>query len=63
MCRHISRPVLTDERVQTSAAGQVVPKLKTPCREEATHLGMSPLEFAQLTLEVPPGFRLPRVDG
>ena len=29
LCRHITRPALANERVQTNAAGQVVLKLKT----------------------------------
>jgi hypothetical protein len=43
--RYITRPALANERVQTNAAGQVVPKLKTPWRDGTTHLVMSPLEF------------------
>ena len=30
LCRYIARPALAKERVQWKAAGQVVPKLKTP---------------------------------
>ena len=30
LCRYITRPALSDERVQCNAAGQVVLKLKTP---------------------------------
>jgi hypothetical protein len=44
-------PAQADERVQTKAAGQVVPKRKTPLRDDITHLVMSPLEFMQLILE------------
>ena len=47
LCRHITRPALANERVQTNAAGQVVLKLKTPWRDGTTHLLMSPLEFIQ----------------
>jgi hypothetical protein len=37
-CRHITRPALSDERVQLNAAGQVELKLKTPWRDGTTHL-------------------------
>jgi hypothetical protein len=46
-CRCITHPALAKERVQTDAAGQVVLKLKTACRDGTTHLVMSPLEFMQ----------------
>jgi hypothetical protein len=48
LCRYITRPALSDERVQLNAAGQVELKLKTPWRDGTTHLVMSPLEFMQL---------------
>lgn len=47
LCRYITWPVLSDERVQLNAAGQVELKLKTPWRDGTTHLVMSPLEFMQ----------------
>jgi len=47
LCRYITRPALSDERVQCNAAGQVELKLKTPWRDGTTHLVMSPLEFMQ----------------
>src|SRR5215831_4443849 len=43
----LTRPALSDERVQLNAAGQVELKLKTPWRDGTTHLVMSPLEFMQ----------------
>jgi hypothetical protein len=45
LCRYITHPALSDERVQCNAAGQVELKLKTPWRDGTTHLVMSPLEF------------------
>ncbi|MFN5164124.1 MAG: transposase, partial [Pseudomonadota bacterium] len=33
LCRYITRPALSDERVQLNAAGQVELKLKTPWRD------------------------------
>ncbi|NUZ05903.1 transposase [Piscinibacter koreensis] len=47
LCRYITRPALSDERVQLNAEGQVELKLKTPWRDGTTHLVMSPLEFMQ----------------
>ena len=47
LCRYITSPTLSDERVQPNAAGQVELKLKTPWRNGTTHLVMSPLEFLQ----------------
>jgi hypothetical protein len=47
LCRCITRPALSDERVQLNAAGQVALKLKAPWRDGTTHLVMSPPEFMQ----------------
>ena len=47
LCHYITRPALSDERVQLNAAGQVELKLNTPWRDGTTHLVMSPLEFMQ----------------
>ena len=65
LCRYITRPALSDERVQLNAAGQVELKLKTPWRDGTTHLVMSPLEFMQrLAALVPrPRFHLIRFHG
>ena len=58
LCRYITRPALTNERVQTNAAGQVVLKLKTPWRDGSSHLVMSPLEFMQRLAALVPRPRL-----
>jgi Putative transposase len=58
LCRYITRPALSDERVQLNAAGQVELKLKTPWRGGTTHLVMSPLEFMQRLAALVP---LPRL--
>ena len=47
LCRTITRPALSDERVQLITAGQVELKLKTPWRDGTLHLVMSPLELMQ----------------
>lgn len=53
VCRYITRPALSDERVQLNARGQVELKLKTPWRDGTTHLAMSPLEFMQRLAAAP----------
>ncbi len=58
LCRHITRPALANERVQTNAAGQVVLKLKTAWRYGTTHLVMLPLEFMQRLAALVPRPRL-----
>ena len=65
LCRTITRPALSDERLQVKAAGQAELELKTPWRDGATLLMMSPLEFMQrLAALVPrPRLRLIRYHG
>jgi len=58
LCRYITQPALSDERVQLNAAGQVELKLKTPWRDGTTHLVMSPLEFMQRLAALVPRPRL-----
>jgi hypothetical protein len=58
LCRYITRPSLSDERVQLNAAGQVELKLKTPWRDGTTHLVMSPLQFMQRLAALVPRPRL-----
>jgi len=58
LCRYISRPALSDERVQLNAAGQVELKLKTPWRDGTTHLVMTPLVFMQRLAALVPRPRL-----
>ena len=50
--------LLTVERVQINAAGQVELRLKTPWRDGTTHLVMSPLEFMQRLAALVPRPRL-----
>jgi Putative transposase len=47
LCRYLTRPAPSDERVQLNAVGQVELKLKTPWRDGTMHLVTSPLEFMQ----------------
>jgi hypothetical protein len=58
LCRHITRPALSDERVQINAAGQVELKLKMPWRDGTTHLVMSPLVFMKRLAAPKPRSRL-----
>jgi hypothetical protein len=58
LCRTITRPALSDERVQLNAAGQVELKLKTPWRDGTTHRVMSPLQFMQRVAALLPRPRL-----
>ena len=47
LCRYITRPALSDERVQLNTAGQMVVKLKLRWRDGNKHLSTSPLESMQ----------------
>jgi hypothetical protein len=58
LCRYITRPALSDERVQLNAAGHLELKLKTPWRDGTTHLVMTPLEFMQRLAALVPRPRL-----
>ena len=58
LCRTITRPALSDERVQLNAAGRVELKLKTPWRDGTTHRVMSPLQFMQRVAALLPRPRL-----
>ena len=58
LCRYITRPALSEERIRVNAAGQVQLELKTPWRDGTTHLVLSPLEFMQRLAALVPGPRL-----
>jgi hypothetical protein len=58
LCRYITRPALSDERVRLNDAGQVELELKTPWRDGTTHLVMSPLEFMRRLAALVPRPRL-----
>jgi hypothetical protein len=44
------RPALADDRVQCNAAGQVLLRLKTPWRDGATQLVLTPLQAGSVRL-------------
>ena len=46
--------MLSDERVQLNADGQVELRLKTPWRDGTTHLVLSPMAFIQRLDPQPP---------
>ncbi len=58
LCRYITRPALSHERVQLNAAGQVELKLKPPWCDGTTHLVMSALEFIKRLAALVPRPRL-----
>ena len=57
--RCITRPALSDERVQRNAALQLELKLKRPWCDGTTHLVMSPLEFMRRLAAQAPMLRGP----
>ncbi|MCA3177905.1 MAG: transposase [Burkholderiaceae bacterium] len=65
LCRYITRPALSDERIQVNATGQAELRLKTPRRDGTTHRVLSPLEFMQrlATLVSRPRLHLIRYHG
>jgi hypothetical protein len=65
LCRYITRPSLSLERLSTNAAGQVVYALKNPFRDGTTHILFSPEDFiARLAALVPrPRLNLTRYHG
>ena len=65
LCRYISRPSLSEERLSLNAQGQVVYKLKTAYRNGTTHIVLDPLDFlSRLTSLIPrPRVHLIRFHG
>ncbi|MDH5699809.1 MAG: transposase [Nitrospirota bacterium] len=57
-CRYITRPTLGHKRLRRTRAGEVVLQLKTPYRDETTHLVMAPLAFLQRLAALIPRPRL-----
>ena len=58
LCRYITRPALSDQRVQLTGAGQVELKLTTAWRDGTTHLVLSPMQFMQRLAALVPQPRL-----
>ncbi len=65
VCRYISRPSLSEERLSLNARGQVVYKLKTAYDNGTTHIVLDPLDFlSRLASLIPrPRVNLTRFHG
>ncbi len=58
LCRYITRPAFTNERLSRNGKGQVVLRLKSPYRDGTTHIVMHPQEFMQRRAALVPRPRL-----
>ena len=58
LCRYITRPAISHERLSVNRAGQVVLKLKTAWRDGTSHHVMEPMEFMQRLAALMPRPRL-----
>ena len=58
LCRYITRPAISNERLSINGKGQVVIKLKTPWKDGATHVVLEPLELMQRLAALVPRPRL-----
>ena len=47
LCRYITRPAISNERLAINRDGNVVLKLKTAWRNGTTHIVLTPMEFMQ----------------
>ena len=48
LCRYITRPAISNERLSINREGSVILKLKTPWRNGTTHIVLTPMEFTCL---------------
>ncbi len=58
LCRYITRPAISNERLSVNRAGQVVLKLKTAWRDGTSQHVMAPMEFMQRLAALVPRPRL-----
>ena len=58
LCRYITRPAISNERLAINREGNAVLKLKTPWRNGATHILLTPMEFMQRLAALAPRPRL-----
>ena len=58
LCRYITRPAISNERLSINRDGNVVLKLKTPWRNGTTHIVLTPMEFMQRLAALVPRPRL-----
>jgi hypothetical protein len=55
LCRYISRPAISEQRLSMTQHGKVRYQLKTPYRDGTTHVFFSPVDFiGKLTALIPP---------
>ena len=55
LCRYISRPAISEQRLSMTQHGQVRYELKTPYRDGTTHVFFSPIDFiGKLAALIPP---------
>jgi hypothetical protein len=45
LCRYISRPAISEQRLSITKQGQVRYELKTPYRDGTSHVFFSPVDF------------------
>jgi hypothetical protein len=54
LCRYISRPAVSTQRLSLTAKGHIRYALKTPYRDGTTHVVLEPLDFmARLAALIP----------
>ena len=58
LCRYITRPAISNERLSVNREGKAVLKLKTPWRNGTTHIVLTPMEFMQRLAALVPRPRL-----
>ena len=58
LCRYITRPAISNERLSVNRAGHIVLKLKTAWRNGTSHHVMEPMEFMQRLAALVPRPRL-----
>ena len=58
LCRYITRPAISNERLAINREGNAVLKLKTPWRNGTTHIVLTPMEFMQRLAALVPRPRL-----
>ena len=65
LCRYITRPAVSNERIELTECGHVSYRLKTPYRDGTTHVFFSPIDFmSRLAALVPkPRVNLTRFHG
>jgi len=65
LCRYVTRPAISEQRLSIAGNGHVIYELKTPYSDGTTHVVLSPLEFiGRLAALVPkPRVNLTRFHG